>query len=79
MNITTVGMDPAKEIITVYAADAAGRAVEVRDLRRKDCSAWLMQLPKGCVVGMEACRGAHYWARLMHGLGWTRRSWPPNS
>jgi transposase len=69
MNITTVGMDLAKDIITVYAADGAGRVVEVRDLRRKDCSVWLVQLPEGCVVGMEACSGAHYWARLMRGLG----------
>ena len=71
MNITTVGADLAKDIITVYAPDAAGRVVEVRDLRRKDFSAWLIQLPKGCVVGMEACSGAHQWARVMHGFGLT--------
>lgn len=71
MNVTTVGADLAKDIITVYAADTAGRGVEVRDLRRKDFSAWLIQLPKGCVVGMEACSGAHHWARVMHGFGLT--------
>jgi transposase len=71
MNMTTVGVDLAKDILTVHAADAAGRVVELRDLRRKDCSAWLIELPKGCVVGMEACSGAHHWARVMHGFGLT--------
>src|SRR5207249_1232103 len=73
MKVTTVGADLAKDIITVYAADVAGRVVEVRDLRRKDFSAWLIQLPKDRVVGMEACSGAHHWARVMHGFGLTPR------
>jgi hypothetical protein len=47
MDITTVGADLAKDITTVYAADGAGRVVEVRDLRRKDFGAWLIQLPRG--------------------------------
>ena len=59
MDITTVGVDLAKDIITVYAADAVGRVVEVRDLRRQDFGVWLEKLPKSCVLGMEACGGAH--------------------
>jgi len=56
----------------VYAADAARRVVEVRDLRRKDFSAGLIQLPNHCVLGMEACSGAHR-PRVMHGFGLTSK------
>ena len=69
MNITTVGVDLAKDLITVYAADELGRMVSVRDLRRREFAAWLVQLPAGCVFGMEACSSAHYWARRMIELG----------
>lgn len=69
MNITTVGVDLAKDLITVYAADESGRMVLVRDLRRREFAAWLAQLPAGCMLGMEACSSAHYWARCMIELG----------
>jgi len=69
MNITTVGVDLAKDLITVYAADSAGRMISVRDLRCKEFSAWLVQLPPGCMLGMEACSSAHHWARRMLELG----------
>jgi len=69
MDITTVGADLAKEIITVFAVDAYGRKLQVKDIRWKEFSAWLVQLPKGCVVGMEACSSAHHWGRLMREYG----------
>lgn len=69
MNITTVGVDLAKDLITVYAADSAGRMISVRDLRYREFAAWLVQLPAGCMLGMEACSSAHHWARQMLELG----------
>jgi len=69
MDITTAGIDLAKEVITVCAQDRVGRNVERRDLKRTTFGQWLMRLPKGCVVGMEACNSAHYWAREMKALG----------
>lgn len=69
MDITAVGADLAKEIITVYAVDGTGHMVQVRDIRRNDFTAWLIQLPKGCIVGMEACSSAHHWARKMQEFG----------
>jgi len=69
MDITTVGVDLAKEIITVYAVDAAGQKRQLRDLRRKEFGAWLSGLPKGCIVGMEACSSSHHWGRMMLELG----------
>lgn len=69
MNITTAAADLAKNLITACALDAAGRTVERRDLRRDAFLSWLRKLPAGCVVGMEACSAAHYWAREMLGMG----------
>ena len=69
MNITTVGADLAKEVITVCAQDRSGRSMEKRDVRRAAFRGWLQRLPAGCVVGMEACSSSHYWAREMRSLG----------
>jgi transposase len=69
MNITTVGVDLAKDVITVCAQDSSGRMVDRRDLRPTAFAAWLAQLPAGCVVGMEACGSAHHWARTVRSLG----------
>jgi transposase len=69
MNITTVGIDLAKEVITVYAQDAQGRNVLSRNFRFKELAEWLVQLPAGCLVGMEACSTAHHWARRMQTMG----------
>lgn len=69
MNITTVGIDLAKDVITVYAQDAHGRCVMTRNFRFKELAEWLVQLPEGCLVGMEACSTAHYWGRRMLAMG----------
>lgn len=69
MNITTVGIDLAKDVITVYAQDASGRCVLSRNFKFKELAEWLVQLPEGCVIGMEACSTAHYWGRRMQELG----------
>lgn len=69
MNITTIGIDLAKDVITVYAQDAQGKCVQSRNFRFKELAEWLVQLPAGCVVGMEACSTAHYWGRRMQAMG----------
>jgi transposase len=60
--ITTVGVDLAKEVIAVCAADGAGRIVFTRVFRRDTFAQWAVQLPP-CRFGMEACGAAHHWAR----------------
>ncbi len=60
--ITTVGVDLAKSVFTVHGVDAMGRVVLRKTVRR----AQLMQLIAGlppCLIGMEACGGAHEWGR----------------
>ena len=69
MNITTASVDLAKDVFTVCTQDATGRTVDRRDVRREALRVWMGRLPRGCVVGMEACSAAHYWAREMLALG----------
>ena len=67
--IVRVGVDLAKRVIQVHAVDAAGRVITARALQRDKFAAWCAQLPPGCVVAMEACGGAHHWARRLRAMG----------
>jgi transposase len=69
MNATPVGVDLAKNVFVVCVADAVGRVSETREFNRAGFLAWLATLPRGTVVGMEACGGAHCWGRTMQALG----------
>lgn len=70
MNTITIGVDLAKSVFSVCEVDAAGHVLGRRDLGREAFALWLAQVPAGTVVAMEACSGAHHWARrcLEHGL-----------
>jgi len=70
--ITTVGVDLAKEVIAVGAADRSGKTVFTRVFRRAAFAAWAVQLPP-CVFGLEACGAAHHWARWLTSHGHTPR------
>jgi transposase len=54
-------------------ADASGRCVVARALKRDQFFAWCAQLPAGCLVAMEACSSGHYWARKLRELGLNAR------
>ncbi len=64
-----VGVDLAKNVIQIHAVDAAGRRVAARAIKRDQFLAWCAQLPAGCLVAMEACSGAHAWARRLRAQG----------
>ena len=68
MEITTIGIDLAKSVFAISAADARGKVLMRKQLRRAQVVPFLRQR-KPCVVGMEACGGAHYWARAIARLG----------
>ncbi|PQO21785.1 IS110 family transposase [Rhodobacteraceae bacterium WD3A24] len=74
--ITTVGLDLAKNVFQVHGADRSGRAVLRKKLRREQVLDFLGRLPK-CVVAMEACGGAHFWGREIGKLGHDVRLIPP--
>jgi transposase len=67
--IARVGVDLAKLVIQVHAVNAAGRTVVAKALKRDQFLAWCAQLPAGCLVAMEACSGAHHWARQLRAMG----------
>jgi hypothetical protein len=62
MNITTVGIDLAKNVFQVHAVDARGKVVLRKQLRRAQVSAFISNMPP-CLIGMEACASAHHWGR----------------
>ena len=72
MKGTTMGIDIAKNVFEVYVEDEAGQVLERRRLSRKKLLSWLANRPPA-TVGMEACGGAHYWARELEQLGHTVR------
>jgi transposase len=73
---TTIGLDLAKSVFQVHGIDAAGGVVLRRKLRRAEMLEFFAALP-AALVGMEACGGAHYWARELTRLGHTVRLMPP--
>src|SRR5436309_14935405 len=76
MQVTTVGLDIAKNLFQVHGADAQGRPVLKRKLARGKVLEFFATLPP-CLVGLEACGAAHYWARELAKLGHTVRLMPP--
>ena len=66
--ITTMGIDLAKNTFSLHGVDASGHVVVRRTVSRVRLMAEIAQLPP-CVVGMEACSGAHEWARQIQALG----------
>jgi transposase len=74
--ITTVGVDLAKEVIVVCAGDASGRRVFFKQFSFLGFSAWAANL-SACTIGMEACSSAHHWARVLTSLGHRPRLMAP--
>lgn len=68
MKITTAGIDLAKNVIQVHGVDRNGRAVLKKALKRDQVVTYFANL-EPCLIGMEACGSAHYWARKLESLG----------
>jgi transposase len=73
---TTIGLDIAKHVFQAHGADASGHVVFRRRLTREKLLAFFVAQPT-CVVAMEACAGAHHWAREIGALGHTVCLIPP--
>ncbi len=74
--ITTVGIDLAKNVLSVHGVDAHGKAVLRKSLSRSKVLELMAQLP-ACRVGIEACAGAHELARTLQALGHNPRIMAP--
>jgi transposase len=70
MNITQVGIDWAKLVFQVHGVDARGKVALRKQLKRSQVAEFFAQLAP-CLIGMEACGGAHFWARKLMELGHT--------
>jgi transposase len=75
-NFDIVGLDLAKHLFHVHAVAADGTVVLKRQLRRSQLLGFFAKLPP-CLVGLEACGGAHFWAREIAALGHQVRLMPP--
>ncbi len=60
--ITTLGVDLAKSVFQLHGIDLVGKVVLRREVRRAQLMKSIAQL-EPCVIGIEACGSAHYWAR----------------
>ena len=69
MTIVTVGIDLAKNVFAVHGVDAAGKPALVRPSVARDKLLELIAALPPCLIGMEACSGAHHWAREFQKLG----------
>ena len=73
--VTTIGLDLAKHVFQVHGVDAQGMTVVRKRLRRGQVLAFFSRIPR-CVIGLEACATAHYWARELGALGHEVRLMP---
>jgi transposase len=76
MNITTIGIDLAKNVFQVHGTDERGKAVLTKVLRRAQMMPFFSQRAP-CLIGMEACGSAHFWARKLRALGHTVKLMAP--
>ena len=68
MQISRIGLDLAKYVFQVHGVDAQDEIVLRKTLRRDGVAQFFAEL-EPCIVGMEACCGSHYWARVLTDLG----------
>ncbi|MGB8277485.1 MAG: IS110 family transposase [Methylovirgula sp.] len=74
--ITTIGLDLAKSVFQIHAINQAGKVLVRRTLRRSQLLDFFRKQPP-CLVGLEACASAHFWAREIAALGHDVRMIPP--
>jgi transposase len=76
MKITTIGIDLAKNIFQIHGVDAREKPIVRRALKRGEMLPYFANL-QPCLIGMEACGSAHYWARKLIELGHTVKLMAP--
>jgi len=76
MKITTVGIDLAKNVFQVHGVDERGKAVLKKQLKRHQVLGFFSNMAP-CLIGMEACGGAHFWARRLQAQGHAVRLMAP--
>ncbi len=75
MQVSTIGIDLAKNVFQIHGVDTAGKVVMTKKLRRAQVLSLFEGLPR-CLIGMEACATSHHWARELKALGHDVRMMP---
>jgi transposase len=76
MKITTIGIDLAKNVFQLHGVDEQGKTVLKKQIKRDEMAIFFANLP-ACLIGMEACGSAHYWARKLQNHGHTVKLMAP--
>jgi len=78
MKLSRVGVDLAKNVYQLHGVDRFGKTMLKRRLKRHQWFKVLLDKTEpDCVIGMEACAGAHHWARQLQARGYTVKLIPP--
>ena len=64
MKVTTIGIDLAKNVFQIHGVDAHGKVVLKKKIKRDEMAVLFANLSP-CLIGMQACGSAHYWARKL--------------
>ena len=75
-NIRVLGIDLAKNVFQLHGTDNQGKCILRKKLSRQKLIEFMSNLPE-CLVGIEACGGAHYWARTLMTMGHTVKMMAP--
>jgi len=76
MQVTTLGIDLAKNVFQVHGIDDHGKVILKKQLKRAQMAPYFINLPP-CLIGIEACGSAHHWARKLQAMGHTVRLMAP--
>lgn len=76
MDIKTLGIDLAKNIFQLHGVDSTGRSILRKRVPRAKLAETIINLPP-CLIGLEACGSAHYWARKFQAMGHTVKLMAP--
>ncbi|MGF6609250.1 hypothetical protein OKW45_004172 [Paraburkholderia sp. WSM4175] len=79
MSIVTIRIDLAKNVFAVHGVDEAGKAVLIRPRVSRDQLVTLIAQLPACLIGMEACSGAHHWAQMFQQYGHTVKLMAPET
>ena len=76
MEITTLGIDLAKNVFQLHGVNKSGRVTLRKQIRRSQLAAFVANIPP-CLIGIVACGGSHYWARDFGKMGHTVKLMSP--
>ena len=72
-----IGVDTSKHVFQLHGVDREERVVLSRRLQRNQMERFFAKLPRGCLIGLEACGASHHWGRLLQAQGHQVRLLPP--